>query len=116
MGSCLLERLKHAVFELPMDAALQPLPEELTALREALALEVVRRIDQLLHIERPITSQAAEQCHAVRQFFSRPLVEALHAYLQEEGKSPGTAAVCVGVDFFGVEPSIGRGGRVRLPG
>ena len=49
-----------------------------------IALEVVRRIDQLFEIERRITGQTAEQRHAVRQSSSRPLVEALHAYLQEK--------------------------------
>ena len=49
-----------------------------------IALEVVRRIDQLFEIERRITGQSAEQRRVVRQSLSRPLVEALHAYLQEK--------------------------------
>ncbi len=56
-----------------------------------IALEVVRRIDQLFEIEREITGQTAEQRHAVRQSLSRPLGQALHAYLQEKQTvfSPG---------------------------
>ncbi len=49
-----------------------------------IALEVVRRIDQLFEIERQITGQSAEQRRVVRQSLSRPLVEALHAHLQEK--------------------------------
>ena len=49
-----------------------------------IALEVVRRIDQLFEIERRITGQPAEQRRAVRQSSSRPMVEALHACLQEK--------------------------------
>ena len=49
-----------------------------------IALEVVRRIDQLFEIERRITGQSAEQRRTVRQSLSRPLVQALHAYLQEK--------------------------------
>ena len=49
-----------------------------------IALEVVRRIDQLFEIERRITGQSAEQRRVVRQSLGRPLVEALHAYLQEK--------------------------------
>lgn len=49
-----------------------------------IALEVVRRIDQLFEVERQVTGQTAEQRLAVRQSLSRPLAEALHAYLQEK--------------------------------
>ena len=49
-----------------------------------IALEVVRRIDQLFEIERRITGQSAEQRRLARQSLSRPLALALHAYLQEK--------------------------------
>ena len=49
-----------------------------------IALEVVRRIDQLFEIEREITGQTAEQRRTARQSLSRPLVQASHTYLQEK--------------------------------
>jgi transposase len=48
------------------------------------AVEVVRRIDALFEIERQINGQSPEQRKAVRQELSKPLVEDLHAYLQEK--------------------------------
>ena len=56
-----------------------------------IALEVVRRIGQLFEIGGGITGQAAEQRRAVRQSLSKPLIEALHAYLHEKQTvfSPG---------------------------
>jgi transposase len=49
-----------------------------------IAIEVVRRIDALFAIERAITGKSAEERLTVRQAESRPLVEALHAYLSAE--------------------------------
>jgi transposase len=48
------------------------------------ALEVVRRIDALFDIEREINGQPAEARRAVRQELSKPIVEALHVYLEEK--------------------------------
>jgi len=48
-----------------------------------IAIEVVRRIDALFAIERSINGQSAEERLAVRQTQSRPLVDALHTYMQE---------------------------------
>jgi transposase len=47
------------------------------------ALEVVRRIDAIFDIEREINRQPPEKRRAVRQELSKPIVEALHAYLEE---------------------------------
>ena len=47
-----------------------------------IAVEVVGRIDALFAIERTINGKSARERLAVRQAESRPLVEALHAYLQ----------------------------------
>ncbi len=49
-----------------------------------IAIEVVRRIDALFAIERAINGKSAAERLAVRQAESRPLVEALHAYLSAE--------------------------------
>jgi transposase len=49
-----------------------------------IAIEVVRRIDALFAIERSINGLSAEERLAVRQTQSRPLVEALHDYMQEQ--------------------------------
>jgi transposase len=46
------------------------------------AVEVVRQIDALFAIEREINGQNAEHRKAVRQALSRPIADALHAYLQ----------------------------------
>ena len=48
------------------------------------ALEVVRRIDALFEIEREINGQPPETRRAVRQELSKPIVEALHDYLEEK--------------------------------
>jgi transposase len=49
-----------------------------------IAIEVVRRVDALFDIERPINGRSAAERRAVRQKLSKPLVEELHAYLQEQ--------------------------------
>jgi transposase len=49
-----------------------------------LALEAVRRIDQLFEIERAINGRAAEERRAVRQELSAPLATELEAWMQEE--------------------------------
>jgi transposase len=48
------------------------------------ALEVVRQIDALFEIEREINGQAPHDRRDVRQALSKPIVEKLHAYLQEK--------------------------------
>jgi hypothetical protein len=48
------------------------------------AIEVVRRIDALFEIERPINGQGAEERRTVRQEHSKPLVDALHTYMREQ--------------------------------
>jgi Transposase IS66 family len=47
------------------------------------AIEVVRRIDALFEIERAINGKSAEE-RLVRRALSRPLVEDIHAYMQEQ--------------------------------
>ena len=49
-----------------------------------LALEAVRRIDELFEIERAINGQSAEQRRVVRQELSAPLVANLEAWMREQ--------------------------------
>ncbi|WP_040842655.1 IS66 family transposase [Nitrospirillum viridazoti] len=49
-----------------------------------IAIEVVRRIDALFDIERPINGKSADERRAVRQELSKPLVEDLWAYFHEQ--------------------------------
>jgi transposase len=49
-----------------------------------IAIEVVRRIDALFEIERPINGKSADQRRVVRQQLSKPLVEELRRYLSEQ--------------------------------
>ncbi len=52
-----------------------------------IALEAVRRVDALFAIERDINGMSAAERHRIRQQQSRPLVEDLHAWLQEKRAS-----------------------------
>ncbi|HEY5798271.1 MAG TPA: IS66 family transposase [Bosea sp. (in: a-proteobacteria)] len=49
-----------------------------------IAIEVVRRIDALFEIERPINGRTAQERQTVRQELSKPLVDALAIYLREQ--------------------------------
>jgi transposase len=49
-----------------------------------IAIEVVRRIDELFAIERSINCSSAQERLAVRQTSSRPLVDALESYMREQ--------------------------------
>ena len=49
-----------------------------------MAMEIVRRIDALFEIERPLNGQGADQRKAVRQALSAPLVANLRAYMLEQ--------------------------------
>ena len=49
-----------------------------------LALEMVRRIDALFEIERTINGKAADERRSVRQLKSKPLIDALEAWMREE--------------------------------
>ncbi|WP_284945448.1 IS66 family transposase [Acidisoma cladoniae] len=49
-----------------------------------IAIEVVRRIDALFDIERPINGKTAEERRVVREELSRPLVDELRVYLREQ--------------------------------
>jgi transposase len=49
-----------------------------------IAIEVVRRIDALFEIERPINGKSAEERRAVRQELSKPLVDELRLYMREQ--------------------------------
>ena len=58
---------------------------ELAELQKApLAIEAVRRIDELFAIEREINGQLADQRRAVRQERSKPLVDDLEKWLRDE--------------------------------
>jgi transposase len=54
------------------------------ALSPIAIVEVVRRIDALFDIERPINGKNAEERRAVRQERSKPLVEELEVYMREQ--------------------------------
>ena len=49
-----------------------------------IAIEVVRRIDALFEIERPINGKTAEERRTVRQQLSKPLIDELHGYMREQ--------------------------------
>jgi transposase len=49
-----------------------------------IAIEVVRRIDALFEIERPINGKSADERRVVRQALSKNLVEELRLYLSEQ--------------------------------
>jgi transposase len=49
-----------------------------------IAIEVVRRIDALFDIERPINGKSIEERKSVRQELSKPLVDDLQVYLREQ--------------------------------
>jgi transposase len=49
-----------------------------------IAIEIVRRIDALFDIERPINGATAEERRTVRQELSKPLVDELHVYMREQ--------------------------------
>jgi transposase len=58
-----------------------------------IAVEIVRRIDELFAVERDINGKSPDERRAVRQERSKPLVEALEAYMREsyERLSPKNA-------------------------
>ena len=72
---------------------------ELADLQKApIAIEAVRRIDELFAIEREINGRSSSYRHEVRQARSRPLVEALEEWLRTErrklsSKSPVAKAI-----------------------
>jgi transposase len=49
-----------------------------------IAIEIVRRIDALFEIERPINGKSAEERKAARQVFSKVLVDELQVYMREQ--------------------------------
>ena len=49
-----------------------------------IAIEVVHRIDALFNIERTINGKSAEERRALRQELSKPLIGALHVYVQDQ--------------------------------
>jgi hypothetical protein len=76
----------------------RPFYEFYVATTSPLAAEVLARIGKLYEIEAEIRGSPAEQRRAVRQQRSRPIVETLHAWLQEQlprlsGASPLAAAM-----------------------
>jgi hypothetical protein len=66
-----------------------------------IALEAVRRIDLLFAIERDINGRCAEERRRIRQEQARPLVDALHAWLQEQrGRLPRSSSVVKPIDYM----------------
>jgi len=79
--------------EKPKSVSLKSVAEAIRATRAAgkkvialspIAIEVVRRIDALFEIERPINGKSADERRVVRQQLSKPLVEELRLYLSEQ--------------------------------
>ena len=71
----------------------RPFYEFFVSTKSPIAAEALARIAKLYEIEGEIRGQSAEHRRAVRQARSRPIVEALHAWLQEQlprlsGSSP----------------------------
>ena len=65
------------------------------------ALEAVKRIDALFDIERAINGLSAEERLRVRQEQSRPLVDALEAWLREErSRLSRSASVAKPIDYL----------------
>jgi transposase len=65
------------------------------------ALEAVKRIDALFDIERAINGLSAEERLHIRQEQSRPLVEALEAWLREErSRLSRSASVAKPIDYL----------------
>ena len=76
----------------------RPFYEFYVSTKSPLAAEVLARIGKLYEIEAEIRGSPAEQRRAVRQQRSRPIVEALHTWFQEQlprlsGASPLAAAM-----------------------
>ena len=76
----------------------RPFYEFYVSTKSPLAAEVLARIGKLYEIEAEIRGSPAEQRRAVRQQRSRPIVEALHTWFQEQlprlsGASPLAAAI-----------------------
>ena len=67
-------RSKHKIL-LPHTRAPRSLPSRST---------VVRRIDILFNIERPINGKSADEHRAVRPKLSKPLIETLQVYLRKQ--------------------------------
>jgi len=75
-----------------------------------IALETVKRIDALFDIERGINGLSAEERRRIRQEQSRPLVEDLHAWLDEQRlKLSRSSSVAKPVDYM-----LKRWGRFAL--
>jgi transposase len=74
---------------------------ELAELQKApVAIEAVRRIDELFAIEREINGKTSGERRAVRQTRSRPLVDALETWLREERrKLSSKAPVAKAIDY-----------------
>ncbi len=72
-----------------------------TAPVSPIALEAVRRIDALFAIERDINGMSVAERHRIRQEQSRPLVEDLHAWLQEKRASLSrSSSVAKPIDYM----------------
>ncbi len=66
-----------------------------------LALEAVRRIDELFEIERGINGRSAEERRAVRQELSKPLVDDLDAWMRtKRPKLPRGSDVAKAMDYM----------------
>lgn len=93
---------------------------ELAAIKKApIAIEAVRRMDDLFAIERDISGSTAERRLAMRQERSRPLVEDLGAWLREEraklsSKNPLAKAIRYSLKLWPAMTRFLDDGRVCL--
>ena len=72
-----------AMADLEENARRQAVGKKVIAL-SPIAIEVVRRIDALFDIERPINGKSAMERRAIRQELSKPLVDELQVYMREQ--------------------------------
>jgi transposase len=72
-----------AMADLEENACRQAAGKQAIAL-SPIAIEVVRRIDALFDIERPINGKSIEERRSVRQELSKPLIDYLQVYLREQ--------------------------------
>lgn len=65
-----------------------------------IAIEVVRRIDALFEIERSINGKSAQERLEARRTLSRPLIEDLRLYMQDQlAKLTRGARPCQGIQI-----------------
>jgi hypothetical protein len=77
----------------------RPFYDFFTSTTSPLAAEVLARIRELYAIEAEIRGQPAEYCRTTRQERSRPIVDALHAWLHDHVGRVSAAADIAGMQY-----------------